>query len=150
MTWAGTIVNYLIANWGAGVIPPLNRVHFDEGWYDGKAGQGLDAQIVVSDAIRPVGQRFTGGGTLYSRNYPRFSVNCWYREPRGYLGTLNLGSINAMRDEVLRIVQTGWRSIFSGYSRICSPLDEGVPLHEVDVTPRIMRYEITLMATKDL
>ena len=149
MTWAGTIINYLIANWGGGVIPPLAKIHFDEGWYDGKAGQGLDAQIVVSDAIRPVGQRFTGGGTLYSRNYPRFSVNCWYREPRGMLGTLNMGSINAMRDEVLRIVQSGWSSIFSGFSRICIPLDEGVPLHAVNVTPRIMRYEITLMATKD-
>jgi len=150
LTLAGTIVNYLIANWGVGMIPPLNMIHFDEGWYDGTAGQGRDAQIVVSDSIRPIGQMFTGGGTVYTRTYPRFAVNCWYREPRGYKGTLNLGSINAMRDEVVRIVQAGWRSIFSGFNRICINLDEGVPLHEVDVTPRIMRYEITLMATRDL
>ena len=150
MTLGGTILDYLQANWGAGMSPALNEIIFHESWYDAKAGMGPLAQITVTDFIRPVGQMFTTGCTLYSRTYPLFLVNCWYREPRGYLGTLNMGSIDAMRNEVIRVVQAGWRLIFAGAGRICIPLDEGRPLHELIVTPRIMRYEITLMATRDL
>lgn len=150
MTQAGTILNYIQAQWGIGMSPAASEIVFHEAWYDAKVGMGPLAQITVTDFVRPVGQMFTGGGTLYSRTYPRFLVNCWYREPRGYRGTLNMGSIDAMRDEVLRIVQAGWRAIFAPAGRICIPLDEGRPLHEVLVTPRIMRYEITLMGTRDL
>lgn len=150
MTLGGTILNYLQANWDADMSPRAREIVFHEAWYDAKAGMGPEAQITVTDFVRPVGQMFTGGGTLRSRTYPRFLVNCWYREPRGYRGTLNMGSIDAMRDEVLRIIQAGWRAVFAPAGRICIPLDEGRPLHEVLVTPRIMRYEITLMATKDL
>lgn len=152
MTLAGTILNYLQANWGAAMSPAVSEIIWHESWFDAKRGMGPEAQITVTDFVRPVGQMFTGGGggSLFSRTYPRFLVNCWFREPRGYLGTLNMGSINAMRDEVLRVVQEGWRAIFSGFGRICIPRDEGVPLHEVDVTPRLMRYEITLMGTRDL
>jgi len=149
LTQAGTILNYLQANWAA-VSPAASEIVFQEAWYDAKSGMGPLAQITVTDFVRPVGQMFTCRGTLHSRTYPRFLVNCWYREPRGYRGTLNMGSIDAMRDEVLRVIQAGWRSVFSGAGRICIPLDEGRPLHEVLVTPRIMRYEITLLATRDL
>ncbi|GAG98894.1 unnamed protein product, partial [marine sediment metagenome] len=143
------ILAYLEDNWDdANVSPEASEIVFHEAWYDAKAGMGPEAQITVTDFVRPVGQMFTGGGTLHSRTYPRFLVNCWYREPRGYRGTANMVKIDAMRDEVLRIIQEGWRAIFAG--RICIPRDEGRPLHEVLVTPRIMRYEITLMATKDL
>lgn len=155
MTWGGTILNYLQAQWGAGMSPALNEIIFHESWFDAKRGMGPKAQITVTDFVRPVGQMFTSQGRLDSRIYPRFLVNCWYREPRGVLGTLSMGSIDAMRNEVLRIIQAGWRVIFAGSGRagddrICIPLDEGRPLHELIVTPRIMRYEITLLATKDL
>ena len=150
MTQAGTILNYLQANWGAAVSPAASEIVFHEGWYDAKMGMGPLAQITVTDFVRPVGQMFTSGCTLYSRTYPRFLLNCWYREPRGYRGTLNMGSIDAMREEALRVIQAGWRAIFAGAGRICIPRDEGRPLHETIVTPRIMRYEITLMATRDL
>jgi len=150
MTLAGTILAYIEANWAVGVSPKANEIVFHESWYEAKVGMGPLAQITVTDFVRPVGQMFTSQGTLHSRTYPRFLVNCWHREPRGYRGIVNMGKINAMRDEVLRVIQAGWRGVFAGAGRICIPLDEGRPLHEVLVTPRIMRYEITLMATRDL
>ena len=33
---------------------------------------------------------------------------------------------------------------------IVLPLDEGIPRHELDHTPYTLRYEITLLTTRDL
>ena len=145
MTLAGTIRNYLYANWSL-TLPARDLVEFHEGWFNSKAG--LDAQVTVSDFASPQGHMFAGDGILRVKLYPRFVVNCWYRVARGDLGTLQMELIESMRREVARIITAGWDDVFP--SDICIPLDEGRPLHELDATPRILRYEVTLLASRDI
>ena len=118
-----------------------DQIRFSEArWFDREhAGH---PQVVVSEFAEPITRYF---GT-YMHSYPRYLVNCWLPIPSGPNGTAEAQLIEDMRYEVSRIVWTK-RADISPLTMIV-PQDHGVPRHELDGTPRILRYEITLIGAQ--
>jgi len=52
-----------------------------------------------------------------------------------------------MREEVVRIVRAGWLNVPP--FPVLIPQGEGEPRHELEAEPRILRYEVTLLGTRD-
>jgi len=138
MTLAGSIKTVLYDNWSLTGNLAQAKVHFaDSGWFAGSVA--YKPQVVVSDIAEPIGGYF--GGSLHL--YPRYVVNCWLQIPRGAQGTLEAEYIENMRYEVLDIIRDNKTSI--GDFVVIVPSDAGTPRHELTGTPRILRYEITLV-----
>lgn len=83
-----------------------------------------------------------------------FLINIWQKIPRGAPGTQEAQNCEDMRREVARILREGltlgdWGGSISPL-RIALPLDDGTPRHEMDREPRILRYELTVVATRDM
>lgn len=142
MTLAGSLVAYLESNWSLTGDLAAANLEFHEGWYN--KDQLAKPQVTVNDMANPKGQFY---GTYLVDFYPRYTVNVWYTIPRGAAGTLEYGYAESLRHEVVRIVNSN-RSGLPHLFNIIVPIDEGTPLHEVDSTPRVLRYEITIFAVR--
>lgn len=114
---------------------------FTTDWYDSKL---LTPQVTVGPLASPVGRFF---GTINLTLHHRFRVNCWLHIPAGADGESEKTTIEDMRKEVLRIVNAKRHSAASFANVV--PLDEGTPLHELDQTPRILRYELVLFGVEN-
>ncbi|MGD6850744.1 MAG: hypothetical protein ACQCN6_01635 [Candidatus Bathyarchaeia archaeon] len=139
MTLAGSIKAVLQANWTLTGLLGTAQIGWGDGcWYD---SAGLERQVTVTNYLGGAVRHYFGGSVRYS--YPQFHVNIWVRVPPGSSGETEEQQAEDMRLEVCRVVMTK-RADVSPFINIV-PVDEGVPLHEVDgPVPRLMRYEITL------
>lgn len=147
MTLAGSILTALSDNWSLTGAGTKSAIHFaTKNWYD--TAYTMKPQVSVSDLAEAEHKFFLShGGTLIIHSYPRYVVNCWVPIPRGASGTSESQLCEDMRYEVCRIVAANRGSVASLTSLVPSNL--GVPLHEVNAEPRILRYEITLVGAHD-
>ncbi len=147
MTLAGSILSVLNSNWGltgslAGSLIVFSGTNWFDSDYLGKP------QISVTHILEsPIHYFKCDGGTLLAHASPKFAVNCWVPIPAGSKGTLEAQWVEDMRFEVSRII-IHKRSSVGGFSLI-TPQDEGIPLHELDETKRLLRYEVTLIGVID-
>jgi hypothetical protein len=72
-------------------------------------------------------------------------VNLWLQIPQGANGTAETQQIDDMRYEVVRIIKDQTQGI-TGLA--LTPLNEGIPHHEWDSTPRFLRFEVTLIGAQ--
>ena len=147
MTLAGSIRSSLSTNWAlTGNLAKGSIVFAQKSWYDYEAAS--QPQITVSPLVETVGGYYSNtNGSFSTQNYAQFVVNCWLAIPRGAVGTAEAQMIEDMRFEVCRIILAERNSI-ADFKPIV-PTDYGVPLHENENQPRILRYEITLLGAHE-
>ena len=141
MTLAGSLSTLLSDNWALTGDLATSKIHFSTAWYDSSY---VKPQVTVTHLSSPVGGFF---GTVNLVLHSRFVVNCWLQIPRGSPGATEKTQIEDIREEVLRIVNAKRHDINSFANVV--PLDEGVPHHELDQTPRNLRYEITVFGVEN-
>lgn len=148
MTLAGSISAALKSGWsltGAGTVTAIAFPSKD--WYDSQYAS--KPQVTVSHLTDPPAKYFAvSGGSMLMHSNPRFVVNCWVPILRGASGTAEASLIEDMRREVTRIIIANRNSI-ADFNPIV-PENEGTPHHEVNGTPAMLRYEITLVGTQDV
>jgi len=151
-TLVGTLNLFLQKEWTA--TPTVANIKFSEDWWNSRYPDM--PQISISEIASPKLESYSSGGTLSYKYKPMYTVNVWQQIPRGADGTVEMANVEAMRLEVARV----FRANFSGtattaYGGSLSPfgpvlpLDYGRRLHELEKEPRMLRYEITLWATRD-
>jgi len=140
LTLAGSLSILLQDNWALTENLRKTKIEFGSGWYN---KDNVKPQVIVSDLSSPVGQFF---GTSTVTLHHRFVVNCWLIVPGGATGADEKTSIEDMRREVLRIINANRHGVNS--LDIIVPSDEGTPHHELDATPRILRYEVTVFGVE--
>jgi hypothetical protein len=141
LTLAGSLSALLSSEWSLAGTLAAASVAFSTDWYNSGL---LTPQVIVTPLASPVGGFF---GTVNLTLHHRFRVNCWLQIPAGADGEAEKVTIESMREEVLRIVNAKRHSIASFANMV--PLDEGTPLHEMDGTPRILRYEMVVFAVEN-
>lgn len=152
MTRAGSLLNYIQASWTE-TVPAAADVKFHEGWFDTK--DVLFPQLVVTNLYELELERYRTGGSLDMRYNPRFAVNCVVFCKARVPGTAELTQIENMREEVRRIFVYGWGHT-PQYGGSLSPLRVVLPsgpdrrLHQTDVYPPTLRYELELFCTEDI
>jgi len=154
------IRNALVANWTlAAGLTDVDHINFDVGWVDLKQlrATNITAQVIVSGPIagpiRYFGPDVSALGAvspgLRFLTYHRYVINVWVPIPYGDLTLVWDGYAEEIRFEIIRILnelRSGFALIPPGCPTIMFeiPLDAGRALHELDATPRILRYEITI------
>jgi len=129
---------------GAGTVTAIAFPSKD--WYDSQYAS--KPQVTVSHLIDPPARYFANpGGSLLMHSNPRYVVNIWVPILRGASGTVEASLIEDMRREVARIIIAN-RSSIASFNPIV-PENEGTPHHEINGTPAMLRYEITLVGTQD-
>lgn len=148
MTNQGTLINFLKAAWT--LTDPLGtaNIYWSEEWYN--TSKDEYPQITVTPITEPNLQRFRGHNSMGQLYRPLFAVNVWKRLPAGKDGTLELDMVEQMRKEVCET----FRRNYPTYGGSLSPFgfalasDKGIPRHELSVTPRTLRYQISLVCTQ--
>jgi len=148
------IIASLATNWA--LLNPLDagHLHFDVGWVDRKQlrATNVNAQIIVSGPIaspiryfgpdvRVLPDTLFPGLTLMS--FHRYVVNIWVPIPAGDETDTWRDYAEQIRYEVVRILNEERANFTCTKIAFEIPLDEGIARHEIDVHPRILRYEIT-------
>ena len=140
MTLAGSLSALLEDNWSLTGDLRKVKISFGTDWYD---KSNVKPQVVVSPLASPYGQFF---GTSTVTLHHTFVVNCWLRIPRGSNGSTEKTNIESIRQEVFDLVNGNRHGINS--LDIIVPLDEGTPRHELNSTPQILRYELTVFGVE--
>ena len=140
-TLLGSISSTLYSNWNLTGAGTKTLIRFGStGWYENNYPK---PQITVSNLAEPKGKFFLdSSGSMIIHSYPNYVVNCWVPIPRGGNGTAQAQLADDMRYEVARIIVNKRNSI--GDLAPVVPDDLGVAHHELDVEPRMLRYEVTL------
>lgn len=141
MTLAGSLSALLETEWSLTQDLHKSKLYFGTGWFS--RSEIAKPQVVVTELSNPVGQFF---GTATATIHKHFVVNCWLRIPAGAPGSTEETNIESMKREVWRIVNANRHGLSD--LDIIVPLDEGVPRHELDATPRILRYEVTMFGVE--
>lgn len=152
MTVCGTLLEFLKADWALSAPLGTANIYWSEEWFNSRKIEY--PQITVTPISSPIAERFSHAGTLRTfRHHDTYAVNLWHKVKRGGPGTAEVDKIEDMRREVARVFADGHRTNWGGSLsplRICLPIDDGVPRHELETEPRILRYELTLVATRDI
>jgi hypothetical protein len=149
-TVAETILAELVAHWSLAAPLAAANIHFHVDWYDPKWPD--QPQITVTGPIsspnRFFGPKVTAGvpaAGLHLFSFQRFLVNIWVRVPAGEDSDDQSNYAEQMRIEVVKILNEQ-RAGYTLPIGLVIPLDAGRALHELDRTPRILRYEVTVQA----
>lgn len=147
----------LVANWGLAAPVAAANIHFDSGWFDRKwlRATNTNAQVTVSGPVaspmRYFGVHWIGGvgvGALSPGmrliSYHLYAINVWVWIPAGDERYLYDGYAEQIRLEVIRIINEQRMSYTCTKIHFAIPRDAGVARHEFDVTPQLLRYEITI------
>lgn len=145
---AEQIRDMLEENWALTGELRAHKMEFSVGWYNAKVPD--KHQVTVRHSFAGPMKYF--GATadnvhLTMMNHSRYVVNCWVIVRRGESGDEGEDVIEAMRLEVVQILNLK-RTCFVPPVGLVIPLDLGRALHEWDKTPRILRYEISVMANR--
>ena len=147
MTAARAILADLQTQWS--LVDPLDagNIHFHADWYDGKQ---IKPQITItgpiSSPVRYFGPPAETAG-LHLLSWMKYLVNVWVRIPAGEDSTRHSEYAEQMRKEVVRILNKR-RESYGLPIGLVIPIDQGRAFHELDSTPRILRYEITVQANR--
>lgn len=151
LTICGTLLEFLKIDWSLSAPLGTANIHWSEEWFNSKKIEY--PQITVTPITSPITERFSHAGTLnIFRSHDTYVVNVWHKVKVGGPGTAEVENVEDMRREVRRVFADGHRTNWGGSLsplRICLPVNDGVARHELDVEPRILRYELTLVATRD-
>ena len=143
-TVAETILAELVAHWSLAAPLAAANSHFHVDWYDPKWPD--QPQITVTGPIsspnRFFGPASAAAAGLHLFSFQRFVVNIWVRVPAGEDSDDQSDYAELMRIEAVKILNEQ-RAGYTLPIGLVIPLDEGRALHELDRTPRILRYEIT-------
>ncbi len=145
MTLTGSLSTYCKNQWNI-TSPKSTKIHWSENWFDPTYPD--NPQISFTDLTSPQTQMFGSGGTQTIMYRPSFLVNVWNQIPRGSSGTAEAQNVENMRKEVARIFRAGMNGTYGGSLTpllVCLPQDKGVARHELDKTPRTLRFELTLI-----
>jgi hypothetical protein len=145
MTTTGSLLNYCQTQWNISA-PGSASIIWSDGWFNPLFP--YLPQITFSDLSNPEAQIFGTGGSQTFMYRPRFAVNVWNQIPVGANGTAEVQATENMRKEVARIFRTGVGGTYGGSLSplmLCLPENQGVPRHETDKTPRVLRYELVLV-----
>jgi len=153
-TVAEQIAACLRTNWGLADPLAAADVHFDVGWVDRKQLRYKPQVIVsgpISSPMRYFTPRIVGGVAepgLHLFSFARYVVNVWIIIPAGEESQRHADWAELMRIEVVRILNEHRcdGGCYSAPLGCVFPLDYGRALHELDVTPRIIRYEVACQA----
>ena len=155
MTTAGSLIAYMQNEWTP-TVPTVAQIDWNEDWFDTK--KILIAQIIVRDGLtQELHSHRDSGGTLKMRLRRQFTVNLGHFIKTGAPGTLELTRVENMRREIRRIFVEGIKvdpaNHYGGSLlpvRIALPRPYDLPLHESDVQPKLLRYQMTLDCTEDI
>jgi len=148
MTLPGTLLAYLQSKWSL-AVPPATDITWREGWFDSQYAHRL--QVTCTPLTEPVFQRFRGTAKMYLVNRPIYLFNVWRMIDRGMQGDTQLGSVLAITKEIYECFRKGFADNYGGSLSpfgVVLPMDKGVPHHSLNVTPRVFRYEVTVIATE--
>ena len=143
----------LVAQWGLAAPIDTGHLHFDVGWVDRKQlrATNVNAQIIVSgpisSAMRYFGPDVVAGVVapgLRLLSYHHYVINIWVPIPAGDERDIWDDYAEQIRFEVIRIINEQRSNFTCAKIMFAIPLDAGVARHELDATPRILRYEITI------
>ena len=140
------VATMLQNNWSLLGNVAVGNCHFDTGWFDAKLGRDLKPQITVRHLFSPEPLWFGPSPShvdLHYISWDKYAVNLWHRFREGQEGVNERREIEQMRDEVFRILNNQ-RESFPPPIGLVLPLDRGTPLHEFNVTPRLLRYELII------
>lgn len=147
------ISSLLSTEWNLAAPLAAANLHFDVGWIDRQWIGFSDSspQIIVSgpivSPIRFFGPRTTASLGHHLLSYGRYVVNIWLRIMAGTDGDLEADYMELLRVEVVRILnEKGCTVLVPAALTMVIPLDYGRALHELNQTPRVLRYEITFQA----
>jgi len=145
----GSLSLYLQARWGLGAPVAAANITWSEDWWNPDFPDR--PQISISDVASPRLEAYNTGGSVTYKYRPVYYVNCWQQVARGGPGTQEMANVQAMRQEVARVFRTGKVLGWGGSLPfgVALPLDAGTPLHDRTVTPRVLRYQLTLVTTLD-
>jgi hypothetical protein len=157
-TVAATIVDCLQANWGGAVVPAVGDIVFTDGWYRSREDVRTKPQVTVSGPYDSR-NRFFGPAVvagvprpgLHLLSFQHYRVNIWVTVPRGeYSDDESIYNTYAedMREEIVRILNEQRCSCYAEPLGIVVPLDQGVARHELNRTPRVLRYEILVQVNR--
>lgn len=148
-TVAEAILSKIQSSWSLGA-PTSADIHFHVDWYDPK--YPLVPQITVTgpiaSPIRYFGPNVVAGvpnAGLHLLSFQLYMVDIWVVVPRGEDSDDQSDVAELMRIECVKILNQQ-RASFALPIGLVFPLDEGRPLHEVDRTPRLLRYSILVQA----
>ena len=146
----------LVAQWGLAAPISTAEIHFDVGWVDRKwlRATNTNAQVIVSgpvaSPIRYFGPHWIGGVGVGALSpglrllaYHLYVVNIWVPIPAGDERHIWEDYAEQIRFEIVRILNEQRSGFVCTKIMFLIPRDMGVARHELDVTPRIMRYEIS-------
>ena len=149
-TVAESILSELQNHWSLTGDLAAAKVHFHVDWYDPKWPDKPQMTVTgpISSPNRFFGPKVTGGSVspgLHILSYQHFLVNCWVRIPAGEDSDDQSDYAEQMRIEAVKILNEQ-RAGYSAPLGLVFPLDSGRALHELDRTPRLLRYEIAVQA----
>ena len=152
-TQCGSLLDFIQYCWTV-ASPGTVDIHWAVDWWDSR--HPAMPQISVSNLVSPHFHSFNSGGSLTFKYKPLFLVNVWQQVPRGSSGTQELSNVEVMRREVCRVFRENFNGTAStNYAGSLNPFcvvlpqDYGTARHELIESPRMLRYEITLMSTRD-
>jgi len=155
VTIAEAIVTVLTANWTLAAPLAAADIHFDTGWIDREWTGATDPaiQIIVTYmGVGPIsyyGRVATANRGHHLLGYLDYVVNVWVRIPAGVGGAddqLYLDYAEQLRWEVVDLLNHYGCSIATPVKvGPVLPLGFGLALHELDRTPRILRFEIPVL-----
>ena len=150
MTNQGTVINFLKQIWNLSSPLGTDDIYWSEEWYNPKKIEY--PQITVTPITEPEHERFKSALLTYTQKYHNLvAVNCWVKIPAGGDGTRELTQIGSLRSEVCRSfiegIETNYGGSLSPFGVVMAK-DKGVARHELKSTPRLLRYEVTLVATE--
>jgi hypothetical protein len=155
-TIAEAITALLVVQWNLAAPLAAVNIHFDTGWLDRKwlTFSSPAPQIISSGPMTSPIRFFSpdvnpGTGTPdaghHLLSYGIYVVNIWVRIPAGEETQTAWDIVELLRNEVVRILNENCITVPGGVTFVI-PLDYGRALHELNVTPRVLRFEITVQA----
>lgn len=145
---SGSLLTYLQSAWALGTVA-LANIRWSEDWFNPKYLMG--PQITITDVYAGRLQSYSTAGSYDFHYNPSYAVNVWVPVKTGNVGTQEAQNAQDMRLEVARVFREGVGLGYGGSLApfgVVKPEDAGRPLHELDSTPRLLRYEITLRTTR--
>ena len=155
-TIAEAIMALLESNWSLAAPLTAADIHFDCGWLDRQwlAFSRPSPQIIVSGPIASpntfYGKAAAADAGLHLFAYNRYVVNVWVRLGAGEVGGgTHPDTAELLRDEVVKIINEHRCDIVTPAGiTFLLPLDRGRALHELNMSPRVLRYEITVQVNQ--
>ena len=135
--------------WGLSTPVGTANIVFSEGWFNPVFP--YTPQITVTEMASVIAETKGTGGSTTAYYRPEFAVNVWVQIPVGSSGTQEAQNAVDIKKNVAKIFRQGYPLYGGSLSpfKCIIPKDDGIPRHEVDKTPRCLRYEVNLVGVQE-